>query len=529
MDYHKGKTALLALLSILMISCGGSSGSSSVTNSQVHPDGVNLGGAYVLEDWFFSSSQVDHYVATPCTYKDTGIANSQTFAQSTSVPAFTWTSETQMIQQFAAQGYTDSQIEALFDSHRANYLLDPANHIANLNSVFARIAGLGIKEVRLPITWAITYPNQSYTINPGNGGTPIVVPATTQVTLIQDPFYPGLKWATIPIGDVMQVLKAASKHGIKVLLDIHAYPGGSSDGTYNGIWPLQPEFWNTGLDTDNTPIYQENFQTIFQNLITWAESLYSLSDKSYAAGLGGLTPMNEPAHLMGIPPARCSSGSWGIAGYQQVLDTLALAVADFGQSSLPKHHVKLYMNIIETMFSTSLPVTGLYRTGQQPDALSGGQVYGIIGTWWKSVTTVNDRQTWAVLDLHHYFAWDGNCNTCLQNFVTNGVIQQAGFDQMKQCSDDWYLNIRGMLDLASTDLLATTEFSASANSDTYQSCASGNAQPSTPDNYADYRNAVLKYQIDDAKQADIDLYFWTWTIPYNTNFQNEWSLTNILK
>jgi hypothetical protein len=39
----------------------------------------------------------------------------------------------------------------------------------------------------------------------------------------------------------------------------------------------------------------------------------------------------------------------------------------------------------------------------------------------------------------------------------------------------------------------------------------------------------LKYQIDDAKQADIDLYFWTWTIPYNTNFQNEWSLTNILK
>jgi hypothetical protein len=67
---------------------------------------------------------VDHYVATPCTYKDTGIANSQTFAQSTSVPAFTWTSETQMIQQFSTQGYTDSQITALFDSHRANYLLE---------------------------------------------------------------------------------------------------------------------------------------------------------------------------------------------------------------------------------------------------------------------------------------------------------------------------------------------------------------------------------------------------------------------
>jgi hypothetical protein len=515
MEYRRATEALFILvLSFMILSCGGNSGESNNTSSQVHPSGVNLGGVYVLEDWFFSSSEVDHYVATPCTYKDTGIASSQIFAQSTAVPNFTWTSETQMIQQFSAQGYTDSQIAALFTSHRANYLLDPANHIDNLNSVFSRIRALGIREVRLPITWAITYPTQSYTINPGNGGSPIVVPATTQVTLIQDPFYPSLKWASVPIGQVMQVLKVASRHGIKVLLDIHAYPGGSSDGTFNGIWPLQPEFWNTGLDSNNTPIYQDNFQTIFQNLITWAESLYTMSDKTYAAGLGGLTAMNEPAHLMGIPPARCTNGSWGITSYQDVLDTLALAVKDFGQSSLPAHNVKLYMNVIETMF---------------PTTMTGEQIYSVIGTWWNSITTSNDRQTWAVLDLHHYFAWDGKCNSCLQNYVTNGVIQQAGFDQMKQCSDDWYLTIREKLGLSSMDRFATTEFSASANSDTYQSCASGNAQPTTPQNYETYRNAVLQYQIDDAKQADIDLYFWTWTIPYNDNFQHEWSLTNILK
>ncbi len=515
MVYRKAtKVSFILVLSLVIFSCGGNSGSSNSSNSQLHPNGVNLGGDYVLEDWFFSSSQVDHYVATPCTYADTGIASSQIFAQSTSVPDFTWTSETQMIQQFSEQGYTDSQIEALFTSHRANYLLDPTRRIDNLNSVFSHIRSLGIREVRLPITWAITYPTLSYTINPGNGGSPVVVPATTQVTLIQDPFYPDLEWATIPIGQVMQVLKTASKHGIKVLLDIHAYPGGSSDGTYNGIWPLQPEFWNTGLDSNNIPIYQDNFQTIFQNLITWADSLYKMSDKSYADGLGGLTAMNEPAHLMGIPAARCSDGSWGITSYQDVLDTLALAVSDFRQSSLPRHNVKLYMNIIETMF---------------PTTMTGDQIYSAIGTWWNSVTTSNERHKWAVLDLHHYFAWDGNCNSCLQNYVTNGVIQQAGFDQMKQCSDDWYLTIRDKLGLSAKDKLATTEFSASANSDTYQSCASGNAQPTTPSNYEAYRNAVLKYQLDDAKQANIDMYFWTWTIPYNDNFQNEWSLINILK
>lgn len=503
MGYRKATKVLAILVSTMILSCG-----------KPQPNGVNLGGVYVLEDWFFTSDQIGHYVSTPCTYKDTGIASSQIFAQSTSVPNFTWTSETQMIEQFSAQGYTDSEIAALFNSHRANYLLDSSHYIRNLNNVFSRIQALGIKEVRLPLTWAITYPTLSYTINPGNGGTPIVVPATTQVTLIQDPFYPGLKWASIPIGQVMQVLKAASNYGIKVLLDIHAYPGGSSDGTYNGIWPLQPEFWNTGLDSQNVPIYQDNFQTIFQNLITWAESLYSLPDKSYATGLGGLTAMNEPAHLMGIPAARCSDGSWGIASYQNVLDTLALAVTDFGQSSLPAHNVKLYMNVIETMF---------------PTTMTGDQIYSAIGTWWNSITTESARQTWAVLDLHHYFAWDGNCNTCLQNYVTGGVIEQAGFDQMKKCSDEWYLTIKGKLDLHATDLFATSEFSASANFDTYQSCASGKAQPVTPTNYEAYRDAVLKYQIDDAEQADIDLYFWTWTIPYNDNYQNEWSLTNILK
>src|SRR5262249_49142925 len=155
-----------------------------------------------------------------------------------------------------------------------------------------------------------------------------------------------------------------------------------------------------------------------------------------------------PAHLMGIPQARCSDGSWGISSYEDVLETLALAVTDFNRSSLPERGVKLYMNVIETMF---------------PTTMTSDQVYGTIGNWWRSVTSEDDRRTWAVLDIHHYFAWDPNCNSCLADFVEDNVIVQAGFDKMQSCSADWYLTIREKLGLGPNDSLATSEFSASGN------------------------------------------------------------------
>src|SRR5262249_19519198 len=155
-----------------------------------------------------------HDVATSCTYKDTGIASSQIFAQSASVPDFTWTSETDLIKRFLQSGYSESKVAELFKLHRAGYLRDPMNHVGDLEASFSRLEALGIRKIRLPITWAITYPDHSYAIDPGRGRPPVVVPATTDVVLIQDPFYPDLKWASIPVGDIMQVLKSASRHGM---------------------------------------------------------------------------------------------------------------------------------------------------------------------------------------------------------------------------------------------------------------------------------------------------------------------------
>jgi hypothetical protein len=100
---------------------------------------------------------------------------------------------------------------------------------------------------------------------------------------------------------------------------------------------------------------------------------------------------------------------------------------------------------------------------------------------------------------------------------------------MQSCSADWYLTIREKLGLGPNDSLATSEFSASGNADTYQSCASGKARPVSPSNHEAYRDAILRYQVGDARTAGIEAYFWTWTIPYNENYQNEWSLVNIAR
>lgn len=481
-------------------------------------DGVNFGGVFVLEDWFFSSKKVGHEVSTQCRYKDTGIASSNIFTNNPQGKDFSWTSETSLIYQLLKKGYTESQVAKLFQQHRDSYLLQEKDGPKSLNENFTKLRSLGVKLVRLPITWAITYPDHSYTIHPGQGREPVTVPATNEVVLIQDPFYPQGKWASIPIGQIEEILKAANTHGIKILLEVHAYPGGSGDGTFNGVWPNPPRFWTTGLSSGNQPIYQKNFQVIFKNIITWAEGLYSLDDKSYANGLAGLSPMNEPAHLMGISAARCDqSSSWGIDSASQVLDTLALSVQDFQKSNLPSHNVKLYMNVIETMFDGEDPLK-------------------TIGHWWNKITTENERREWAVLDIHHYIAWDAEFNSCLDEHIEKNAdgtytINESGFDQVKK-STDWFVNLRQNLGASKGDLLSTSEFSASTNSDTWRSCASGVAKDDNGSsiaitNHKEYRNYFIDTELVAANSEHITTIFWTWMLPYNNNYKNEWALYSV--
>lgn len=51
-----------------------------------------------------------------------------------------------------------------------------------------------------------------------------------------DPFYVDrAAFVTIPRDWLAKFLVRCSRHGIRVLIDLHAFPGGSSQGTYNGV------------------------------------------------------------------------------------------------------------------------------------------------------------------------------------------------------------------------------------------------------------------------------------------------------
>jgi aryl-phospho-beta-D-glucosidase BglC (GH1 family) len=492
-------------------------------------DGVNLGGAYVLEDWFFSDKTVGRHVGTPCTNPDGSKSEVGSIAQFTREPVPAgkndkFTSEIDLIHKLQKDyGYSNDKIANYFQKHRLNYFNpnDPA-----LLQTFKELKEAGITLVRLPVTWAIQY-DKPYTLI-GADGKQIIIPAMAastatkphHVELIQDPFYTGYYWASIPIKSIERILGAAHANGIKVILDIHAWPGGAGDGTYNGIWPLPPKFW--------TANYEQNYRTIFQQLISWAQTLKTSYPDGFA-GLAGLTPMNEPAHLMGIRFVTCDpNANWGVK-HDNVLNTLATSITDFKNSTLPASGVKLYMNVIETMFP------------QGTDALKD------IGTWWKNNTTQAERTSWAVLDIHHYLAWDGaNYNYCL-NKVNGGeyeflspdphkpgayIIKPAEFDNLKGAAN-WYANLRKNLGLTDGSLLMASEFSASTNEDTWASCASGHAQDNTGKpiditNHKEYRNTILAEQLAKAKEGNISMIFWTWKLPYNSNFQNEWSFYNVI-
>lgn len=484
------------LLLILLNSC--------IAAPTFHPEGVNFGGLFVLEDWFFSNASgvaPDHlgvYVATPCGHS---VGSSQIFLKDSAAPLFYWTSETNLISQLRTAGYSDSEITAAFEKHRSNFLMQQVRGPQNLDQNFLLLHNLGVTKVRLPVTWALIYPNQTYTLTGAAGS--VVVPASTQTQLINDPFFAGEKWAGIPVEEIAIILRAAARYHIKVLIDIHAYPGGSGEGTYNGIWPNSPLFWNGG-----TVQYRQNFNTIVANLIQWTESLYQ-TDPAAARGLWGISPMNEPAHLLGIPAATCDpSAPWFAAiTYQDVLDTLALSVTSFRNSSLPAHGAKLDMNIIETMFPISMTAAAQYNT---------------IGAWWMSITSALERSAWAVLDIHHYAAWDPNCNQCINESVSNGSITQAGFVKIAACTN-WYLQLRNALNLEEKAQLNVSEFSAGTNQYTQNSCSSG-VGPNVPLNHQAYRDAYFKDQLINAKRAGLTMFFWSWVFPYNMNFQSEWSL-----
>lgn len=210
-------------------------------------------------------------------------------------------------------------------------------HLAVLITVVSRT---GISTIRLPLTWA-AFADALAPLSPVYAS----FDPERETALVPDPFYHDkIALATIPRRMLVDFLHKASHFGLTVIFDLHAFPGGSQDGTYNSVWPNRPVFWSEQTQLGNpataVPLSMVG-RWVVQALIRWVETLDAGAKKAVA----GLTLMNEPAH----------TNAWGhFAEEKNVLTWLSETSEDFRTSSLPLENVKLYVNLIETAFSETL-------------------------------------------------------------------------------------------------------------------------------------------------------------------------------
>mmetsp|Transcript_55776 Transcript_55776/g.104623 ORF Transcript_55776/g.104623 Transcript_55776/m.104623 type:complete len:530 (+) Transcript_55776:27-1616(+) len=425
--------------------------------------GVNLGGWFVLEDWFFSGS-------------DGRFVMSEEKGQGKCLPPLLrhidkpWPSEGVLAFELNASLGADETTK-IFKAHREAFFT---------KDEFRQIVTSGIDTIRLPLTWA-AFADALAPLNPVYAAHN----ANTDTVLVPDPFYHDkVAFATIPRAKLVGFLRQAAQSGLKVVLDLHAFPGGSQDGTYNGIWPHKPVFWtkHTRIGGQSVPLSQTG-RWVVQALIRWAEAL----DPEAKKGIKGITIMNEPAH----------TNAWThFAEENDVLDWLSSAANDFRMSSLPEEGVKLYVNLIETAFEA-------FEHSAVP--------------WFLATFSEKERATWAVADVHWYVAWSNGA--CDGRTVKGGAYScSAPLAEVQRklhwCAKDASSRLRFLF---GKGLVAVTEFSAGTFHTARYACSESNIL-----------RAFLNEQVSAFTSDNIEPFFWTWKMPFGPNFEPGWSLKYIL-
>ena len=330
---------------------------------------------------------------------------------------------------------------------------------------------------------------------------------------------------------------------------MHTYPGGTSIGTFSGVWPRFARFWThgDGPATDNGA--KDVGRDILKNSISWLEHL-SIEDPLAFKGLRALSPMNEPAHLAGLfngpKPVRHDKETFlpslpdematsyldelnkakdvtqvPNGNHLRVFMWLRDAVDAFRNSKLPELGIQLHVNLHESLLPT--PILPKYRDrtreeldyGRNPNALS------IFGAWWRSTTSSDERKTWAVLDIHHYHAWGDSCSGAAEGPPTGRYECSdvtARQDVLSKCTQ-WASVYRDTLEKECEPglLLASAEFSASTHHSVRHAC-----------NDVSTLKATYEMQINAARQAKVELFWWVYKMPYGGAFRNAWSLKHLL-
>jgi len=431
--------------------------------------GVNVGGWLCLEDWLFSGDGGRFVDST---------ASGSTEGQGTCLPPnvpgpWRWASEGHLVKSLVDQQGPEAAMAA-FKAHRESFIT---------RADFVDMAALGIKVVRIPMTWAafadvlapldpVAYGSH----DPENG-----------MTVIPDAFYGDeVKLVTIPRGWLTEQLRHAADAGVKVLLDLHAFPGGSAQGTSNSIWPLAPVFWTHNTTTKNLTVPLSRVGLgIVEAYIAWIESL----DAKAFSAVHGVEIMNEPAHL---------SSFQHFAEESQVLAWLAAGTDLFRTSTLPRRGIKLYMHVVWTAFA-DFRVT--------------------VKDWWSTSTTAEERSTWAVMSQGFYTAWS-SCEgtTSGKHLYGCDADPDSVRSELKTCLERPKDGITA-LDSVTDGLRAWVEFSAGTFNDASMACS----EP-------ELLLMNVEEQMEVFAEANAPEFFWTWHLPFGTKYKETgWSLKQLLR
>jgi len=388
------------------------------------------------------------------------------------VPSKRWSSEGLLTKQLSdSRGMRAAA--AAFEAHRRSYMSD-----GDLRS----IAALGIKTVRLPLTWA-AFADALASMAPKLYG---VHNPEKDTWIVPDPFYTETTaWATIPRALLADFARQAGRHGLKVLFDLHAFPGGSSDATYSGVWPQRPAFWTGRMRVgDRGATLRDCGLLIAKALVQWVEQLGAEEQ----VGIAGVSLMNEPAHM-----AAMAKEPW--ADERQILSWLAAAGQIFRESQLPRNGQRLYVQVVDTAFKDFLVS---------------------VTPWWPNTFSFQERHSWAVIDLHWYAAWlAGKCDG--RTIPGGGFLCDQPLDEVRPL-------LRRCADKFSVDFFAS-HFEGN------RACSEMSVGTYEDGRYACTDRAVLRTflqeQVASMQEQGIEPFFWTWRMPYASVFEPGWSLKHL--
>ena len=405
--------------------------------------GVALNGWLHLEDWFFANGE--------STLVDSPLGRAQgrvlpPFFNSAEELGFSWSSEGELVAKLAKK-YGNLKTVKIMNAYRSSWMT---------NADVEKIARVGYKTLRLPVNWAAFMGTEK-----------------SPTRVVEDPKYSDRAQVTVDQMTLTNVLRILHKKtGARVVVDMHNMPGGSSEGTYNGVSPHPPAFW------DDAKLQDVGVNAI-HSMFKWYNHLTE-DDKDF---VDGFTLLNEPAHLM--PAKRDAMLAWmekAIFAYRQ----LVARPREMSGKRVPK----LYVNLMET---SGLAV----------------QEYGKLMRKWFDR---EELRTWAVLDTHFYLAWGVNgcksgcawsCSDSSQHITEIVRSAMAGhIAKVKRTAED-----------IGVHQFSVGEWSLATHHDSAMGCDEDRVK------HAVYRGQMRAFEV-----ANMPNFFWGWKMQRAGKHQDFWSM-----